>query len=779
MDRTRLLSWILVLTGLLTASPAFAVYKICIDPGHGGSDPGAVGCGLEEAAVVLDVSLRLKNLMQADPDLTPIMTRTTDIYVSLGGRVAYANDNGAHRFASIHANAFNGSATGIETFCYSNGSASSFDQRDRIQEGMTSIWPALTDRGGKTAGFYVIKYTNMPASLSELAFIDNCGNDALYLADPDERQAAAVAHHQAIRMSLNLSGSTPDPDPDPGPDPVGTGVLRGVIFEDQGVGTADMSIRIPGALVKANDGGQLDDELADVPDADWLIALPAGTYTVTASAVGYYENVRVCTVTMGQDSWCSIGLFIKDDDPPLDPEVPDDPPLDPEIPDGPKGTLLGTVFVEQGSGTTDMSIRLPGAVVKVVGAIASDTVTTDGEWGLFNMSLPPGTYEVTAALQGYWPNTRLCTVSVDTETWCSLGLWPEDQQPPDDPTPGYGDAGPGDPEEDDPPEIHDPAVPDPGQTGSGEQALDEYQVQEDVVGCGSSTAARPGAIALLLAALAGLLGLRRRRCAALAVLALLVAAPPTSAGDRDGHFKVIEAHALTSASGYGQPVWSPDGETLAFAGEGFDALLIVPVERGQERLLATGRAAGYAPVWSPDGTALGYRHDGQRSCDVPSRSVTLDGARGPAPAHRHPGLWVRVVDDQVRLRRGTDERTISPAGDLFCCASLSPDSGAVTFMGLHTGVHVYDVATARITGLGPGAHPRFSADGRYLVFDRCEDDGHDLTACTLWLVELSGDAPVKMMIRGAHPLARNPALSPDGRHIAYDADGRIWIGRLE
>ena len=775
MDRTSLLSWIIFLAGLLTASPAFAVYKICIDPGHGGSDPGAVGCGLEEAAVVLDVSLRLSNLIQADPDLIPIMTRTSDVYVSLGARVAYANDNGAHRFASVHANAFNGNATGIETYCYSNGSATSFDQRDRIQEGMTSIWPALIDRGGKTANFYVIKNTSMPATLSELAFIDNCGNDALYLADPDERQAAAVAHHQAIRISLNLGGSTPDPNPDP--DPVGTGVLRGVIFDDQGVGTADMSIRIPGALVQADGGGQGDDDVADVPDANWLIALPAGTYTVTATAVGYYENVRVCTVTAGQDAWCSIGLFPANDDPPLDPRDPDDPPLDPQTSDEPKGILLGTVFEEQGSGTADMSIRLSGAVVKAVGAIASDTFITDGEWGLYNISLPPGTYEVTAALQGYWPNTRVCTVSVDTETWCSLGLWPEDQQPPDDPTPGYGDAVPGDPDVDYSLDVPDPSVADPGQAGAGEQALDEYQIQEG--GCGFSTSvASPGSLALLLTALAGLLLLRRRRCAVLATLAFLVASPTASAGDRDG-LQVIEAHALTPAFGYEQPVWSPDGETLAFAGKGFDALLVVPVDGGEERTLATGRAAGYAPVWSPDGTALGYRHDGQRSCDVPSRSVTLDGASAPAPAHRHPGLWVYVADDQVRLRRGTEERTISPGGDRFCCASLSPDSDAVVFMGLHTGVHVHNIATGRTTVLGSGAHPRFSADGRSLVFDRCEDDGHDLTACTLWMVDLSGDAPVVMTISGTHPLAKNPALSPDGRHIAYDADGRIWIGRLE
>ncbi|MBL6975486.1 MAG: N-acetylmuramoyl-L-alanine amidase, partial [Deltaproteobacteria bacterium] len=218
-------------------------YKICIDPGHGGSDPGAVGCGLAEADITLKVGLLLEGLMAADPDLVPLMTRKTDVFVSLQGRADYANDNGVDRFASIHNNAYNGNVSGIETFCYTYGSMASFDQRDRIQAEMTATWPNLPDRGAKTAGFAVIKNTSMPATLSELAFIDFCAADALLLADPVEQLAAAAAHHTAIRESLGLEG------------PIGpaekTGILRGIIYEDQGVGAADMSVRIPGTLVKA------------------------------------------------------------------------------------------------------------------------------------------------------------------------------------------------------------------------------------------------------------------------------------------------------------------------------------------------------------------------------------------------------------------------------------------------------------------------------------------------------------------------------------------------
>ena len=177
-----------VLALLVTPLPAQAQYLICIDAGHGGTDPGAVGCGMEEADIVLDVSQRLAQLIEDDPDLTGIMTRDSDVFVSLAGRSAYANNNGADRFASIHANAFNGAATGIETYHATISSAASVDQANAIQAGMVALWPNLPDRGVKSAGFSVLVNTSMPATLSELAFIDMCSADAVLLADAEERQ---------------------------------------------------------------------------------------------------------------------------------------------------------------------------------------------------------------------------------------------------------------------------------------------------------------------------------------------------------------------------------------------------------------------------------------------------------------------------------------------------------------------------------------------------------------------------------------------------------------
>jgi N-acetylmuramoyl-L-alanine amidase len=410
----RFYTMLIFLVGLTVAGTAQAkTYKICIDPGHGGSDPGAVGCGLHEAVVNLDVSKKLKALMDGDTDLVPILTRSSNVDVSLSGRVAFANDNGADRFASIHCNAFNGSATGIETYCYTYGSSASIDQRDRIQVKMTETWPELTDRGSKTAGFYVIKNSSMPATLSELAFIDNCSLDATYLSSNSQLQAAAGAHYLAIRESLGLSGGDVNPPVED------NGKLLGTVYEDQGVGPADMSVRLPGAKVNVvGQNGSSQSTTAANEDAMWAFNMAPGTYTVTVNLDGYWNNTRVCSVAAGQETWCSIGLTEKEDTEPPQPDT---------------GVLLGVIYEDTGVGDQDLSIRLAGAVVSISGdngySDIGQAIPPDAMW---EFVVAPGTYTVSATHPGYFPNERVCVVTTGQETWCSLGLLVDE----DDPGPG-------------------------------------------------------------------------------------------------------------------------------------------------------------------------------------------------------------------------------------------------------------------------------------------------------------------------------------------------------
>lgn len=153
--------------------------KICIDPGHGGSQPGAVGyTGTLEKDITLAVSLKLRDILKAQ-GCEVIMTRETDRDVStrvnqneLEARCDVANDAKADYFISIHCNAAESkTAHGTETW-YSDKDNKSKVLANCIQTELVKEIKRA-DRGVKRGNYYVTNMTKMPAVLVELAFISN------------------------------------------------------------------------------------------------------------------------------------------------------------------------------------------------------------------------------------------------------------------------------------------------------------------------------------------------------------------------------------------------------------------------------------------------------------------------------------------------------------------------------------------------------------------------------------------------------------------------------
>ena len=177
-------------------------FRVVIDPGHGGPDPGAVGIrGLRETDVVLDVSLQVARLLQAR-GVNVVMTRTSDVDVDLPPRVALANRVGADAFVSIHANALSMArpdVNGVETFYFSGGQ--SLRLARALQAQMMSVSPGSPDRGVKAGRFFVIRRTVMPASLVEMGFVTGAF-DAPRLADPSHRRRLAMALATGILQFL-------------------------------------------------------------------------------------------------------------------------------------------------------------------------------------------------------------------------------------------------------------------------------------------------------------------------------------------------------------------------------------------------------------------------------------------------------------------------------------------------------------------------------------------------------------------------------------------------
>lgn len=209
----KLLGVIMVVAFVMMATMAMGYPKICIDPGHGGTDPGAVGY-VTEKTINLDASLKLKAWLNLDTSdagggyaWDVIMTRSTDATVSLEGRVNYANSNGASRFFCIHSNSATPAAYGSETFCYTSGSSYSFDLRNKTQSELISHG-GLYNRGNKTADFYVLKYTSMPSILTEMGFVSNSG-DAASLGNATWRNEVAKGFLHALQTHYGYTSYTP------------------------------------------------------------------------------------------------------------------------------------------------------------------------------------------------------------------------------------------------------------------------------------------------------------------------------------------------------------------------------------------------------------------------------------------------------------------------------------------------------------------------------------------------------------------------------------------
>lgn len=146
---------------------------VCIDPSHGGKDPGATGGGVRESAVVLNVAKKIRSYLEAK-GCTVMLTRETDVFVELSDRARMANEGKAILFVSVHCNSAkdNARATGMEVYHYTRASEASKRAARVIYDKLLPVC-GLRGRGIKSKDLAVLRETAMPAVLVELGFISN------------------------------------------------------------------------------------------------------------------------------------------------------------------------------------------------------------------------------------------------------------------------------------------------------------------------------------------------------------------------------------------------------------------------------------------------------------------------------------------------------------------------------------------------------------------------------------------------------------------------------
>ena len=174
---------------------------VVVDPGHGGRDPGCGEVGSLEKDLVLSISLMVQEMLQ-EQNVTVVMTRDTDVGVSLDDRTKLANQSEADLFVSIHCNAFDGKASGMEVYYYKDETAK------QMAEDITMAAKELgiKTREVRTQKFQVISATRMPAVLVETGFLTDEAECAL-LMTPEHQEKLATAIVSALMTALDAESA--------------------------------------------------------------------------------------------------------------------------------------------------------------------------------------------------------------------------------------------------------------------------------------------------------------------------------------------------------------------------------------------------------------------------------------------------------------------------------------------------------------------------------------------------------------------------------------------
>ncbi len=162
---------------------------IVVDAGHGGHDTGAPGRKSKEKDHTLDISRRLQRYL-VERGANALLSRSNDTYITLQGRVDFAQSRNADLFISVHMNSSTSAASnGTETFFYTPTSQLLAREIHREFVGATG----RKSRGVSQARFYVIRKTTMPSVLLECAFVSNATEENIALnTDWRERVAQGV-----------------------------------------------------------------------------------------------------------------------------------------------------------------------------------------------------------------------------------------------------------------------------------------------------------------------------------------------------------------------------------------------------------------------------------------------------------------------------------------------------------------------------------------------------------------------------------------------------------
>jgi len=275
------------------------------------------------------------------------------------------------------------------------------------------------------------------------------------------------------------------------------------------------------------------------------------------------------------------------------------------------------------------------------------------------------------------------------------------------------------------------------------------------------------------------------------------------------------------------PQFSPDGSQLLFTRPGFSGLWLGDLENASVAQLNDIPGAGYEPLFSEDGKEICFRADEftgirkystLRKQNLATREIAIltdrerlvsppmrmhqdrvfysvdnrvrtfapqtNGAKSTAaPQQNTVFAYVENSNERIIVYQNGRSRAITPLSqtgrEQYLWASASPDGQRLLFTIAGSGSFITDLDGNLLAELGRTEAPKWSPDGKWIVFMITADDGHFYTAADIWAVTSDGKTRVQLTDT-SDKLEMHPAWSPDMKRVAYDTlAGTIEIMEVE
>jgi len=153
-------------------------------------------------------------------------------------------------------------------------------------------------------------------------------------------------------------------------------------------------------------------------------------------------------------------------------------------------------------------------------------------------------------------------------------------------------------------------------------------------------------------------------------------------------------------------------------------------------------------------------------------SQTADGMPAGSGVYTDPDNQIWIVDED-----GNKKKLLDVEDEPGYFNPVESKDGDYAVSGLSGNLYVTDPQTGDTTNLGAGCNGTWSPDGRYLIFERTSDNGHELTSGDLWIA--SGDGTFMQQLTDTSGIETQPSWSPDGQWLVYMIDGVVILAPVQ